>query len=222
MSMWLAPATTAAAPDPAAQQRVQNYDIAAQTLQGALEAYGAASNVQVLYDSALAVGRKSPGLHGAFTPQIALQRLLADTGLTYSFIDTDVAYIDVAGSAAGRAIAADAKARPGPLMQLDTLHVEVPPRTIGSPRFDDYGALVQTSVSRALEREPAAKGRDWAIVAVLQVKADGDIQTAKLEDTTGDPKVDALIVARLATIHLPAPPPRLPQPIRVRIQAAVR
>jgi hypothetical protein len=219
---WLAPMATVAAPSPAAEQGARTYDIAPQALEGALEAYGAASDVQVIYDSQLAVDRRSPGIHGAFTLQIALERLLAGAGLTYSFIDTNVVYIYVAGLGSAGEVGAAASTGPGPLMQLNTLHVEVPPRTIGSPRFDDYTALVQAGVGRVLEREPAAKGRAWAVVAVLQLKADGEVLSAKLEDTTGDSKVDAILVAMLAAIHLPAPPPRLPQPIRVRIQAAVR
>ena len=69
----------------AAQSGSVTFAIPAQPLATALIAFYRQSGVQLVYDGAIAEGRPSPGLTGAFSPQEALARLLAGTGLTYRF-----------------------------------------------------------------------------------------------------------------------------------------
>jgi hypothetical protein len=59
--------------------------IPAQALSDALTAFSAQMRLQVLYEGIIAEGLRSPGISGTYTPEEALQRLLADTGLTYRF-----------------------------------------------------------------------------------------------------------------------------------------
>src|SRR5687768_704444 len=56
---------------------VIRFAIAPQSLDGALTSFGAASGVQVLYDSTITRGRRSPGVSGSLSPRQALERLLA-------------------------------------------------------------------------------------------------------------------------------------------------
>ena len=74
----------------------------------------------MLYEGALAEGVRSPGVSGTYTPEQAVQRLLAGTGSTYRFTDTNTLTIEQA--VGGRpdvrgqldpAIAVGDSARPG-------------------------------------------------------------------------------------------------------------
>jgi hypothetical protein len=59
-----------------------DFDIPAQPLAAALNAYGAATHVQLFVDSSVTSGRRSTALHGAFTPEAGLLSLISGTGLT--------------------------------------------------------------------------------------------------------------------------------------------
>ena len=58
------------------------FDIAPQPLSQALNQLALRSNREILFSPALTAGRRSPALNGAFTPEEALARLLAGSGLT--------------------------------------------------------------------------------------------------------------------------------------------
>lgn len=81
MPAGLAWAQTAA---PAESSSQVSFSIPPQPLASALSAFIATTGWQVGYSSDLAAGVASPGVSGSFTPQEALSRLLAGTGLTYS------------------------------------------------------------------------------------------------------------------------------------------
>lgn len=75
MATALALATGAAA----AQER--RYDMPAQPLSRALQAYGQMADVQIIFTDELVRGRNAPALEGEYTAEQALQRLLEGTGL---------------------------------------------------------------------------------------------------------------------------------------------
>ncbi|WP_246546097.1 TonB-dependent receptor domain-containing protein [Ancylobacter defluvii] len=69
----------------AAQAQSAVYAIPAGPVSGALASFGATSGVQIVYDSTIARGLRSPGVSGARTPEQALGELLAGTGLNWRF-----------------------------------------------------------------------------------------------------------------------------------------
>lgn len=71
------------APTLAQAQEARSYDIPAGPLAVALNRFGEAANVEIIYDSALTNGLSSPGLKGSFSTAEALSRLLAGTGLAF-------------------------------------------------------------------------------------------------------------------------------------------
>lgn len=75
---WAAPAL--AAPP-------QSYDIAAQALDTALDAFAAVSGREVLAPSDLIAGKRSAAVHGAYSPEDALGRILEGTGLRYEVVE---------------------------------------------------------------------------------------------------------------------------------------
>ncbi|MGU3493069.1 TonB-dependent receptor domain-containing protein [Xanthobacteraceae bacterium A53D] len=78
-----------ARPDAAAAQALQTqstvYAIPPGPVSGALASFGAASGVQIVYDTAIARGLLSSGVRGSRTPQQALGEILSGTGLTFRF-----------------------------------------------------------------------------------------------------------------------------------------
>ncbi|MFM8330969.1 MAG: TonB-dependent siderophore receptor, partial [Candidatus Methylumidiphilus sp.] len=65
-----------------AAEQALDFNIPPQALGSALGAYADQANVQMSYPAALAAGLKSPGVSGRHTPRLALQKLLAGTGVS--------------------------------------------------------------------------------------------------------------------------------------------
>jgi len=112
-----------AAPDAMAQAaEAVNFDIPAQPLSGAITAFGSQSGYQVSVDQGSLANRRSSAVSGRMTPEEALRRLLAGTGLAWRF-------------AGGRSVfltrAPDGTQ--GGAMQLDPVRVQgadVPPQAV--------------------------------------------------------------------------------------------
>lgn len=64
-----------------AGEQIMAFDIPAQALGSALNAYADTTNVQISYPAEIAAGLTSPGASGRYTPQQALHRLLQGTGI---------------------------------------------------------------------------------------------------------------------------------------------
>lgn len=92
--------------------RTLTFDIPAQPLPRALTEFGRQSGVQVAFDPAAATGKTSVALGGTMTPEEALRRLLAGSGLSYQF--TSPQAVTVSGNAAGSS----------GVMQLEPLRIE--------------------------------------------------------------------------------------------------
>lgn len=67
----------------------QNFNIPAQALSSALLQFSENTGVKTLFSSDVARDIKTPGLSGSYTPQQALDKLLANTGVAYRFTDTE-------------------------------------------------------------------------------------------------------------------------------------
>ncbi len=74
-----------AAPAQAQGTQTTVFAIPAGPVSSALAAFGTASGVQIVYDTQLARGLRSPGVRGSRTPEQALGALLSGTGLTWRF-----------------------------------------------------------------------------------------------------------------------------------------
>jgi iron complex outermembrane receptor protein len=77
----------------AAEAPAHTYDLAPRELADALRAFGDASDTQILFSKRLVAGRKSPAVQGRFSPEEALRRLLADSGLTFRRTSANVILI---------------------------------------------------------------------------------------------------------------------------------
>ena len=97
-------------PVPASQKIV--FDIPSQDLTAALSAYAAKSGIQVLYETSLALGRTSMAVEGKFTPEAALQALLAGTGLVSRLNPAPSSTLPAQRAGDASIYAPDAKPRP--------------------------------------------------------------------------------------------------------------
>lgn len=105
-------------PPAAAQQAAaMGFSIPPSSLTAALTAFGDRAGLQVVYAADLARGVRSPGVSGSYTPQQALARLLAGTGLSYRFTSASTVTIARPSSGEGGASA------DGTIV-LDTVQVE--------------------------------------------------------------------------------------------------
>ena len=68
------------------EERPARFNIPAEPLARALERYGDATGREVLYDTGLALDRRSAAVDGLLTPVEALATLLQGTGLAASFM----------------------------------------------------------------------------------------------------------------------------------------
>lgn len=79
------PPARGAGPIPFEQQAARPYAIPAGPLSTALSRFAAETGLLLSGNAKLTAGKRSPGLHGTYRPEQALQRLLAGSGLTWRF-----------------------------------------------------------------------------------------------------------------------------------------
>lgn len=65
-----------------AQDASRSFNIPAQDLAAALELFGRQGGVEIVFDRRVASGKTSPAVVGSYTPEAALERLVAGSGLT--------------------------------------------------------------------------------------------------------------------------------------------
>jgi len=75
-----------------------SFSVPAGDLGAALTAFGRQAGLQIRYTAQVAAGRTTSGVSGTMAPVAALSRLLAGTGLSYSFPDSDTVDIFVTGA----------------------------------------------------------------------------------------------------------------------------
>jgi outer membrane receptor for ferric coprogen and ferric-rhodotorulic acid len=111
---------TAGAQTASAQQGTSQaiaFNIAAQDLGGALNAFADRAGLRLLFPSNLVAGRRSSGIAGTLTRSQALSRLLAGSGLSYRFTSANT--VTITGPSA-----ASAGAAPAGAISLDTIDVQ--------------------------------------------------------------------------------------------------
>jgi hypothetical protein len=165
--------STAAQPGAARQY----FDIPAQPLHAALEAFGAASGWSGLYSADTTAGRMSRGISGWYSADAAL-RLLTGGALAvhYTAADAFVLEPDVQALSAMQAV----PAAPAPSIE----------------------ALLQSGVRHAFCREPRLVKGDYRVAFSLRLGARGRVQDARLLGSTGNSGRDAAVLAALRGIDL--------------------
>ena len=193
------------------------FNIPAESLANALQAYGQATGIQVLYESNSAVSRMSAAVQGKFAADTALNLLLAGTDLKVRYIRPDaitLALPDADGPGAVSSVAPSASSD----MSLGTLHVRGSRDGDEAARLRDYSQSVQMDIQNALRKN--AKTRDGSYRAVLDLWIDpaSTIERTELYRSTGDRERDVAVATTLHGVTISRPVPvNTPQPIRVVI-----
>ena len=196
------------------------FDIPAQPLASALEAYSMASGVQVLYDSRLAVARRSAAVQGFYLPEAALRQLLKGTGLVERYTAARDVVITAPGveGAANSAKEAEKVAVMAGVFALDTLKVKADP--VARQDYRLYAGIVQTDLQKLLQADKRTRKGRYRVGIKLWVGQEGRVLRLEVFKSSGDRERDEAISRVLANVALSEEPPaNMPQPIRVMISA---
>jgi hypothetical protein len=191
------------------------FHIPPQSLAGALQAYGQATGIQVLYESNSAVGRTSVAVEGKFTADAALNLLLKGTELRVRYIRSDaITLAPPSAESVNRAPPAIPLAASD--LSLGTLRVRG--SSGNDARLQDYSQGVQMDIQNALRKNPRTRDGNYRAVLDLWIDPARTIERTELFRSTGDRERDAAVAATLrgVTISRPAPA-NTPQPVRVVI-----
>jgi type II secretory pathway component GspD/PulD (secretin) len=170
------------------------YDIAAQELSSALEAFSRSSGMAVLVDRQLTRGRRSIGVQGRLTATQALNTLLVGTGLMARYARADAFTLQVAQVA------------PVPL----------PPGVTpsGSQVGSSYALAIQSAIEHRLCASPLTRPGDYRALLQVWIGRDGAVQHSRLVTSSGDARRDAALVDSVQHLRIErSPPSSLRQPV---------
>jgi hypothetical protein len=165
------------------------FDIAAQPLAQALEVYGNVTGWEVLYNSNLAVDRRSSAVHGSFTPEAALRSLLAGTGLAAQYTD-DKSVVLVSNATAVLPPVAGTTAD-----------------TLAATRLNYFG-LIQNRMRTALCADSDARAGHYRIAAQFWIGESGNVVRYQRLGSTGEAETDRRIDRRLRDLRIGSSPPQ--------------
>jgi hypothetical protein len=170
------------------------FDIPAQPLVTALEAYNAVTGKDVFYDGAAGAGRRSAAVKGELTPERGLRTLLEGTDLIVVPSGPSAYTLLHAPEQAASEVAA---AR----IALDDAYAR-------------YFAIIQANIRDTLCRNRQSWPDRKRLVIRLQIGPSGMVERAELAGSTGGSAGDANFVATLQSVVFDEPPPRaMPQPV---------
>jgi hypothetical protein len=190
--LGVGPAWPCIAESPRQEQRLV-FDIPAQPLASALEAFSAASGYQILMAEAASGSMVGNAVKGLLLPREALSRMLG-AGLKAQFTGDRAAIIvrDLRGTSA----------------------------TVSSRTDGDYDAALQSAAIAVLCRNAATRPGTYRAALDLWISRSGSIERAELLHTTGDTERDHLIVAALHALNATPPPQALEQPTTLLVLPA--
>lgn len=180
----------------ASHERKLSFDIPAQPLEKALEAYGNLTGRDALYKSDLIVGRRSTGVRGIFPPESALLTLLQGTGLVVRH-STRESFILL----------------PGPSAQIGS----------HPPKVSEFYGRLQVSLRTALCADDDARPGNYRVALRLWIGAGGDVVRFERLGTAGTKRIDDSVDRSLRRLSISSPPPNsLAQPVTVVVVPQAR
>ena len=211
--IWMAAALGDEAAKPASRLK---FDIPQQSLVDALQAYSTRTGVQVMFESASAVGYRSSELRGEFMPEVALRMLLADTDLRIRY--SRASAVTLARPSERDPDEPPAHALASADLSLDTLRVTSAPQSSDESRLGAYIGVVQGDIERALRKLAKTRRGDYRVAIKLWVDPSRAVERVELDGSTGDPDRDRSIAGALKELVLSEEAPaNAPRPIRFMI-----
>ncbi|WP_219209282.1 secretin and TonB N-terminal domain-containing protein [Variovorax boronicumulans] len=190
IGMSLAQAGPAAAPRPASSPsrpqvpRVGDiaFDLPAQPLPEALEAFGAMTGWSGFYQADTVAGRRAPALAGRYTPEAALRLLLEGSGLAAHLTAPEAFVIEALA--------------PVPIAEA----------VAAVPRDAAYDGLLQSRVREIFCRDARTAPAGWRVALSFHVDGQGRVERPMLLDSTGDAARDGAILQAMREVHVGRPP----------------
>ncbi len=170
------------------------FSIPSQPLGPALETYARTASREVLYDGALVVGRRSSSVEGVYTPEVALEILLAESGLWASFKDSEFFVLKMASIEQSISTGAGSQS---------------------AAQLRYYGRL-QASLEAAFCGSSVLPN-SARVAARLWVGQSGRVLQARPLSSTGNEERDLQIEKILRSLKMGAPPAAFEQPITIVI-----
>ncbi|WP_198087956.1 STN domain-containing protein [Variovorax sp. E3] len=190
-------------PSPAAPVARIEFDISAQRLGDAIEAYSKATGLDILIDGEHAQ-RSSGAVRGALTAMEALEAMLAGTGLEARYANAGSVVIR-----ASRAPGVAARAAQG-----EAPAVEESGFSAGEAAHRIYAAQVQQALRGGLCESAQTRPGGYRLALQLSLDAQGVVERFRLLSTTGEASRDAAVQRKVRGLAVGAPPPpSLPQPL---------
>ena len=182
-----------------------SFDIGPQPLSTAVRAFSDVTGQALLVDERLLVGRVSPGARGEFTPEDALRRLLAGTGLRERYT-SDKAFTLMPAADTDMGVASMAAAA----SSAETADVVEA----------SYGAALQSAVEAALCRTPLTRPGEYRLALQVWVDGSGQLHRLRLLGSTGREERDQAVESVLGGLRVDPPPPGLAQPLTLLLLPA--
>ena len=188
------------------------FSIPAQPLASALQFYGQAAGVQVLYESRSAAGRKSTALEGLYAPREALALLLTGTDLKarYSRPDAVTLAPDDPEGPRGQSLLS------GATLSLGTLHVH---GNLGAaPPISEYSEQVRRDIQNALQNNAQTRVGNYRAALNVWINTARMVERVDIANSSGDPARDAALISTLRGVTIGSTaPPNAVRPVRVGV-----
>jgi hypothetical protein len=172
------------------------FHIPAQPLAAALSEFSAVTRLQLLVDAALTEKLRSIAISGHFTPRVALQAMLAGSGLTIRPLGED-GFTLVAAPQPSRNSGTDKLAGVAPVIQ----------------RFAVYSGGLQAALRQALCRYDETRPGQYRALIRLWIGANGAVTRSEFVSAVADPRRHRAVQAALEEMAFDPPPADLPQPV---------
>jgi hypothetical protein len=186
----LSPSLVQPSPVPnGAQQKIQDFDIPAQSLEKALDTYSAAAGIQLLVDVKVVAGLRSTAVKGTFAAPVALAVLIAGTGLAVRAIDGQGVTLVHAANTASASVS----------------------------RFDRYSAEIQERLRITLCGRPETVPGSYRALMRLWIDSSGIVFRSELVTPTGGEMRDAALTRAMLALTPGQPPAGLPQPVTLLV-----
>lgn len=181
------------ADDSAAAAGPIRFDLPAQALRQALNAYSHATGVTIMVDDALVQGMQSTPVQGEFLAGPALQRLLRGTGLQAHYAN--------AGA-----------------LTLVRRRTATNDAAVAQGGQTAYAVDLQRAVRDRLCANKALQPGAYRAVVQLWMDREGTVRDVRLVRTTGDAPRDARLQAALRGVRTAAVPSGIPQPLTILLR----
>jgi hypothetical protein len=189
-----------------------HFELPAQPLAQALQAFAHMTELIVLAPAPLLEGRTSAPVAGDYAPRDALEQMLAGTGLRAEFTGLDEAII----------VAQPSPAEPAAPAATDSMQASAAQPVDGVDGNDDqrsYAAMLQARLTEALCAQPAAVPGSYRLVVQLRIDDKGMVVAVNMVTSSGLASRDAVIVRAMRALKLDSAPPRgLPQPVTILLR----